>query len=199
MEPADITLPGLIHDLNNVFQSIYETAEVLAQDPKWKKVAGTLVRSADRGKRIADSIVGSARSSADLATVVTNAVESAQDYLECMHARELLFAVDVESGFHLSGNSSAWERVLVNLILNAAQAGARQVNIKGRQGEIVIEDDGPGIAADVLPNIFEPHVSTKPERSGLGLSIVRSIVAKNGGTVSAHNRDKGAAFTIHVV
>jgi signal transduction histidine kinase len=87
---------------------------------------------------------------------------------------------------------------LVNLILNAAQAGASRVEIAARPGEIRIEDDGPGISADVLPYIFEPHVSTKPERSGLGLSIVRSIVAKNGGTVAAHNRDRGAAFTIRM-
>ena len=198
MEPADITLQGLIHDLNNVFQTIHESAEVLAQDTQWKKISATLERSVERGKRIADSIEESTRSPEELSTVVRSAVESAQDYLECIHARELAFLLDIEPGFRLTGNSAAWERVLVNLILNAAQAGATRVEILARQGEIRIEDDGPGISADVLPFIFEPHVSTKPERSGLGLSIVRSIVAKNGGTVSAHNRDRGAAFTIQV-
>ncbi len=198
MEPGDITLQGLIHDLNNVFQTIHESAEVLAQDTKWKKISATLERSVERGKRIADSIEESTRSPEELSTVVRSAVESAQDYLECIHARELSFLLDIEPGFRLTGNSAAWERVLVNLILNAAQAGATRVEILARQGEIRIEDDGPGISADVLPFIFEPHVSTKPERSGLGLSIVRSIVAKNGGTVSAHNRDRGAAFTIQV-
>lgn len=198
MEPADITLKGLIHDLNNVFQTVHEASEVLKQDPKWKKIAGTLDRSALRGRRIAESIEESARSSAELSTVVASAIESAEDYLECIRARTLTFFVDIESGFRLSGKSAAWERVLVNLILNAAQAGASRVEIRGQGGEISVEDDGPGIAADVLPYIFEPHISTKPERSGLGLSIVQSIVAKNGGTVSAHNRERGAAFTIQI-
>lgn len=199
MEPADIILQGLIHDLNNVFQTIHETAEVLAQDAKWKRVSAALERCAERGKRIADSIEESTLSPEEVSTVARSAVESAQDYLECMHARELSIGLDIEPGFRLTGNSAAWERVLVNLILNAAQAGATRVEIVARRGEIRIEDDGPGIAADVLPYIFEPHVSTKPERSGLGLSIVRSIVAKNGGTVSAHNCTHGAAFTIQVV
>lgn len=198
MEPFDIAMEGLMHDLNNVFQTIHENAEILAQDAKWKKVAGVLERCAERGRRIADSIEESARSSEELATVARSAVESAQDYLECMRAKELSFALDIEPGFRLAGNSGAWERVLVNLILNAAQAGATRVEILARDGEIRVEDDGPGIAADVLPYIFEPHVSTKPERSGLGLSIVQSIVAKNGGKVSAHNRKRGAAFTIQI-
>src|SRR6185437_5606109 len=124
MEPADITLQGLIHDLNNVFQTIHESAEVLAQDTKWKKISATLERSVERGKRIADSIEESTRSPEELSTVVRSAVESAQDYLECIHARELSFLLDIEPGFRLTGNSAAWERVLVNLILNAAQAGA---------------------------------------------------------------------------
>ncbi|HVT91827.1 MAG TPA: HAMP domain-containing sensor histidine kinase [Bryobacteraceae bacterium] len=198
MEPADITIQGLVHDLNNVFQTIHEAAGVLAHDVKWERVSAALERSAERGKRIAESIEESARSPEETSTVVRRAVESAQDYLECIHAHSLAFSLDIEPAFRLPGNAAAWERVLVNLILNAAQAGASRVEIAARPGEIRIEDDGPGISADVLPYIFEPHVSTRPERSGLGLSIVRSIVAKNGGTVAAHNRDRGAAFTIRM-
>ncbi len=49
MAVADLTLEGLVHDLNNVFQTIAESAELLEDDPKWEKLAHTLQRSAGTG------------------------------------------------------------------------------------------------------------------------------------------------------
>ncbi len=198
MDGADFTLEGLIHDLSNVFQTIQESAELLASDPKWKRLSGTLERSVARGRRIAGSIAESSRPPAELASIASSAIEFAQDYLQCIRAREVSFTQDIDPGFRLTGNPAAWERVLVNLLLNAAQAGAASVRIRAANRVIVIEDDGTGIAADVLPRIFEPHVSTKSARSGLGLSIVRSLAAKNGASVKAENRRRGAAFTIEL-
>ena len=80
-----------------------------------------------------------------------------------------------------------WERVLVNLFLNSAQAGAKNIHIQARENEIVVSDDGPGISAELLPRIFQPRVSTKSIISGLGLYVVQSIVEQNGGTVTAAN------------
>ncbi len=198
MDAADFTLEGLVHDLNNVFHTIRESADLLSSDPKWKKLAATLERTVDRGSRIAGSIVETTRLPADLSAIALGAVEFAQDYLECVHARPVAFSLDIEPGFRLGGNPAAWERVLVNIVLNAAQAGASAVHIRARDGQIRIEDDGSGISPDLLPRIFEPGVSTKSALSGLGLSIVHSLVVKNGGTVVAENRPTGAAFTIRV-
>ena len=93
----------------------------------------------------------------------------------------------------VAGNAAAWERVLVNLLLNAAQAGAHHVEIGAGPREIFVRDDGAGIPEHLLPRIFEPHVSTRSAVHGLGLSIVRSIVERNGGTVTAGNRVSGGA------
>ncbi|MGH9614263.1 MAG: sensor histidine kinase [Bryobacteraceae bacterium] len=199
MDVSDLSPEALLHDLNNVFQTILESAGALQADPKWKKTAATLTRSANRGRRIVDSINESSRPSGDLAPVAESAIQFAQDYLECIHATPVEFSCDVESGFRLTGSPAAWERVLVNLLLNSAQAGAKRASIAAHKNEIVIEDDGAGISGDLLPRIFEPHVSTKPAMSGLGLSIVQSIVEKNGGVVSAANRGGGGAvFTIRL-
>ncbi|HXF27091.1 MAG TPA: HAMP domain-containing sensor histidine kinase [Bryobacteraceae bacterium] len=199
MDVSDLSPEALLHDLNNVFQTILESAGALQADPKWKKTAATLTRSANRGRRIVGSINESSRSSGDLAPVAESAIQFAQDYLECIRAAPVNFSCDIEPGFRLTGISAAWERVLVNLLLNSAQAGATRVSIAAREREIAIEDDGPGISCELLLRIFEPHVSTKSTMSGLGLSIVRSIVEKNGGTVTAANREGGGAvFTIRL-
>ena len=62
-----------------------------------------------------------------------------------------------------------------------------------------VADSGPGIAADLLPHLFEPWVTTKPvgHGTGLGLGIVREVVKAHGGDIHAANRaGGGAVFTI---
>ncbi len=191
MEKAD--LEGIVHDLNNVFQTIGEGVELLQADPKWVKLAGTLQRSAEHGQRLVRALLENNRPAGAPFSVVESAIQFARDYLECVHGPTLQFTHLIEDGFELTGDSAAWERVLINLLLNAAEAGARNVNIEASTGRLVVRDDGPGIAAELLPRIFQPHVSTKSIFSGLGLYVVRSIVEQNGGAVSAGNRACGGA------
>jgi signal transduction histidine kinase len=58
---------------------------------------------------------------------------------------------------------------------------------------IAVEDTGPGFAADVLPRVFSPFVTTKADGTGLGLAIVKRMVEEHGGTVGAENRRAGGA------
>ena len=89
--------------------------------------------------------------------------------------------------------------MLVNLFLNSAQAGAKNIRIRARGHEIVVSDDGPGIAPELLPRIFQARVSTKSIISGLGLYVVQSIVEQNGGSVTAANGPGGGAvFTMRI-
>lgn len=197
MEREDIE--GLIHDLNNVFQTIGDSAEVLQADSKWAKLARTIHRSVERGKRLAQSLLISNWRRAAAETVVENAMQFARDYLECVRRTSILFKSRIDADFELTGDPSAWERVLGNLFLNAAEAGAKTVTVEASGSEIVVWDDGPGISKALLPRIFEPHVSTKSILAGLGLYVVRSIVQQNGGTVTAGNRPgAGAEFRIQL-
>jgi signal transduction histidine kinase len=199
MDVADLTLEGLIHDLNNVFQTIGESADLLQNDPKWERLAHTLQRSVDRGQRIVHGILETNRSATELAPVIENASQFCLDYLECANVPKIEFVHEIDPDFRLKGDAAQWERVLVNLFLNSAQAGARNIRIQAREGEIVVSDDGPGIAPELLPRIFQPRVSTKSIISGLGLYVVQSIVEQNGGSVSAANgQNGGAVFTMRV-
>src|SRR6202167_4084703 len=92
MAVADLTLEGLVHDLNNVFQTIAESAELLEDDPQCEKLAHTLQRSAGRGHRIAHSILESNRSAIELAPIIDNASQFCQDYLECANRMKLDFS-----------------------------------------------------------------------------------------------------------
>jgi two-component system sensor histidine kinase BaeS len=101
------------------------------------------------------------------------------------------------------------EQALQNLAANALRhtpAGGR-VELKAEidQGEIVlsVRDTGPGIPAEHLPFVFERFYKVDPSRandapgSGLGLSIVRAIVERHGGTISvAGPQGGGSMFTL---
>jgi signal transduction histidine kinase len=63
--------------------------------------------------------------------------------------------------------------------------------------QIAVTDDGTGIAADVLPRIFEPHFSTRTSGSGLGLAITRRLVEGWGGTVTIES-ELGRGTTVRV-
>lgn len=205
-EPLDIDLnhETLVHDLNNVFETIAEAAEVLSNDKHWKGLAATLSRSVTRGKRLLDAIPDSTPM---LASVVEASIQSVNDY--CMAARRarLRFVRQIAQDCHLPGTAKDWERVFVNLFLNSAQIMQKpgRIDIATLLADgnlsITISDNGPGIPTDILPRVFRPHVSTKTggqTRSGLGLHIVASIVKKHSGRVTASNRERGsgAVFTI---
>lgn len=203
---SDLTLEGLVHDLNNVFDTISEAADLIEQDPQHARLARAIQRSVLRGHRMLSSFQASALAAQDFDSILDNSMEFARDLFHAVGVPPVEFLVNVEPGLRLRGSPAAWERVLINLFINAAQAieaggvvevGARR---EDHATEITVADNGPGIPAAILSRIFQPHFSTKSSSSGLGLHIVQSIVAENGGTVSASNRsdDPGAAFTIRI-
>ena len=92
-------------------------------------------------------------------------------------------------------------RALDNLISNAIRYAHSEITFscfkKGNQIEISVTDDGDGIAPETLPHVFERFYKGKNGNTGIGLSIVKSIVQQHGGYVKAENLDDvGARFTI---
>ena len=60
--------------------------------------------------------------------------------------------------------------------------------VAGERAEVVVEDNGPGFQRELIGQVFDPYVTTKPRGTGLGLAIVRKIVEEHGGHVAADNR-----------
>jgi signal transduction histidine kinase len=104
-------------------------------------------------------------------------------------------------------------QVLVNLLTNAAQAMApaggpielevRRAVVLGREEvAIQVSDRGPGLRDDVVPDLFKPFFTTKPEGHGLGLAVSQNIVLEHGGKIVGANRRReeggGATFEVQL-
>lgn len=202
--PQDLNVAGLVHDLRNVFETLGEAADLLASDPRWSSLAGAIERAVEQGRRITASFRESVET-LDLEIILENAIQCTRDFLSTTHRPELHFRHQLEPGLRLAGRPGAWERVFVNLFLNSAQAmregGELEIAAHRRESriDIVVSDSGPGIPQDILGRVFLPGFSTSRAHTGLGLSIVDSIVRAHGGTVIAGNRNpSGATFTISI-
>ncbi len=114
---------------------------------------------------------------------------------------EVAVSVEMEGLPEVPADAARLRRVLANLLANAAEAGARRVEIRGaasdRAVRIAVRDDGEGIAPALRGRLFEPFATGRAGGTGLGLAVSRRIVERHGGTLAlAPGGGPGAAFEI---
>ena len=95
------------------------------------------------------------------------------------------------------------KQALLNLVKNALEAlthgGVIEVAtvVSGSSAQVRVSDNGPGIAADALPLIFEPYFTSKGAGTGLGLSITRRVVEEHQGRIEVESEEgKGTTFSV---
>lgn len=120
------------------------------------------------------------------------------------HARSVVFHEAAPQV--VLGDQARLEQCLMNLVSNAIDHNPPHVlvhvatRVEGDTVALTVTDDGNGIDPDVLPLVFEPFVTTRPNEAGglvgLGLSIVRSLVTAQGGDVDVESGPEGTTVRI---
>lgn len=204
---------GVAHELNNPLAVMAARIELmLASDQELSAEMRddllVLQKNIERASRISHSMLSVARQrpgvrySMDMNVAVEDAV-----LVVGAEAKGGLLRYETKLDRSLPevmAEPTALEQVLINLILNARDAGARVIRIEtgpapGRAGHLrlSVSDDGAGIKSDVLPKLFRPFFTTKPKGTGLGLWLSQRIVQDLAGSIAVESvAGKGATFTI---
>jgi two-component system NtrC family sensor kinase len=206
---------AVAHEINNPLAGIFTYARLLE-----KKLAPakpildwiqTIQHESKRCGEIVNNLLVFARKHhtemmpSDVKTIIDRTVAVVQHKLEM---QGIVYTAEIAELPPVVCDASQIQQVLVVIIMNAVDAMASQSpkggNLKVRAAvadgrlDIAVTNDGPPIAKDVLPHIFEPFFSTKQAASGvgLGLAVAYGIVKRHGGEIQV---ETGAETTFHVL
>ncbi|MEX2642914.1 MAG: ATP-binding protein [Acetobacterales bacterium] len=166
-----------------------------------ERMNGLLMASQRINQAIAESMEP-ANEPIPLSEMLANMVES---YDQSFEARGLTLERQIAPGLRVIANEDTIETIVDNLLENArsfSPEGGRVflgLSRNAQSAEILVEDSGPGVAADVLPHIFDRYYSSRPEPGnpasephfGIGLWLVRRNATALGGDITAENRPEG--------
>ncbi|HEY9412918.1 MAG TPA: ATP-binding protein [Jiangellaceae bacterium] len=162
-------------------------ADVRAQAEELTRLVGDLVELSREDPPQAS------RETLDLADIVRDALARVR-----RRAPGLTFTADLRS-WTVEGDPTLLGRAVTNLLDNAAKYSpdGGTVTVTLREGTLTVDDEGPGIADEDLPHVFERFYRSTEARSlpgsGLGLAIVRAAAERHGGTVTAERAPSGGA------
>ncbi len=219
---------GLAHEIRNPLAAIKGAAQEL--DPKSLKgedaeLMEIIVDEVNRLNGVVSEFLDYARPfrGTFVALSVNDAVRRTAQLMQ--HDLDTMtLSVDLDPDLpDINGDAERLQQVLINLILNAADAMGRQGRVHlstrsvesfkdaallglkapSRFVEIVVRDEGPGIPTSVLNQIFIPFFTTKDKGTGLGLALCQRIVQHHGGQIEVRSseapaRDHGATFIMRL-
>lgn len=210
---------SIAHEFNNLLMAIQPFAEMIGRasdSPPVTRAAGHIEAAVRRGKAVTQEVLRFTRPTAPVLVPidVQEWLESIAAELRVVVGRDVTLEYRVAADTNrISGDRDPLTQVIANLVLNSAQAGAKNITIAASNAapdrrlvsalspdalvRMTVQDDGPGIPQNVLRQIFEPFFSTKRGGTGLGLAIVHQLIGLHGGSIAAASEDgKGTTFEI---
>ncbi len=207
----------IAHEFKNPLTPIKLSAERLRKkhaegaadfDAVFDECSLTIVQEADGLRKLVDEFANFARMPSSNPTLqpLAPVIESVLQLYSGAH-RDILFVKELSPDLpEVLLDREQIKRVLINLFENAVEAmgGTGKLVVSAKQTtsgmvRIDVADEGPGIAAEDVPKLFDPEFSRKKTKSGLGLAIVLRIIKDHGGSISVSRNDPhGARFIIEL-
>ncbi len=209
----------LAHEIKNPLTPIQLSAERLRHKyldtmdgkdaERFDRLTRTIVQQVEAMKGMVNAFSDYARTP-QMRPAPLNLNELITDVIELYASdQNTTFSVELDENLPIiDADADRLRQVLHNLLKNAVEASThtespsivvrtRWVNEPSRSfAEARIVDSGPGVPSDIIEQVFEPYVTTKPKGSGLGLAIVKKIVEEHGGMVWAENISNAGAAVV---
>ncbi len=212
---------GVAHEIKNALVAIKSFAELLLERQPDSEAATLVRREVGRIDTLVSQLLrfaGPARPTFGTVRVhdlLQNGLRLVRHPLKTRQIEELLMLEATND--RVNGDAKQLEQAFLNLLLNAVEAMGDRGRLvirtevvvatehiskfepQKREPQIQVEigDTGPGIPPELMPRLFTPFTTTKPDGTGLGLAITRRIVQEHHGTIAVESRPgKGATFRI---
>ncbi len=192
---------GVAHDIRSPLTALTTIADLLeeAEPDERDELLVDLQDAVGTMRAIADDLTGFSRSDAAPSGEPAQAIDLAARMVRSRFRGRRRLLVDIAPMDPVALDTRRLSQALMNLCVNAVQAGASEVRITGRPSEtgcrICVDDDGPGVPEALRARIFEPFVTTKPEGegTGLGLHLARRFLESAGGSLAIEDAPLGGA------
>jgi two-component system sensor histidine kinase PilS (NtrC family) len=195
---------GLAHEIRNPLASISGSVQLLLEDEKVsdedRRLMRIVIKEADRLSLLLSDFLAFARpaplqvESIDVAALIDELIVLLR---VSGQFRNLTIDKGYQGPIQMYVDPQKMHQVLWDLLINAGEAaspdGAVRVGINAAQGEIIVEDTGPGIPVEDRHRLFEPFYTTKDKGTGLGLANVYANVAAHRGRVYTEAGTLGGA------
>jgi signal transduction histidine kinase len=207
---------GLAHELRNPLGTMKTSAELLSRNVAQenaiaREMAGFIASEVDRTNSLITRFLDFARpqplklQTGDLTSMLDTAIERFEREQKNGKTNVTVFKNYSPDVPPVAFDAELMERVIANLLLNAAQASppGGVVTVKTRvndsTAEITVIDRGSGIDPKDLENIFNPFFTTKPDGMGFGLAIISKIVDEHGAHIAVESTPgEGSVFRIQL-
>lgn len=193
------------HEVKNPLASIGGVLQVFrdrSSERPEREILGKVLDRLTELDRLVDELLRFARPRAPaLAPVPLGAFlhDVAAQFRQDPASRSVQVRVRVERDVAVPIDAPILQRVLLNLLINAAQAmdGEGEVELACEPGPsrvlVAVSDRGPGIPIEQREQVFEPFFTTKVRGSGLGLAIARQAIEAHGGSIAVEDAPGGGA------
>lgn len=211
-------LAGLAHEIKNPLGGLRGAAQLLARElgeNPLKEYTAIIIDEADRLRALVDRMMTPSRPLARESLNLHQILERVCSLIEVENPRTIRIDREYDPSLpNLMADTGQLTQAVLNILCNAVEAVQRkgritlrtaverQFTIGQKRHRLVlradIEDDGPGIPAELMDSIFYPMVTGKAEGTGLGLAIAQDIIDKHGGLIECVSRPGKTVFSIYL-
>ncbi|MDH5617894.1 MAG: nitrogen regulation protein NR(II), partial [Gammaproteobacteria bacterium] len=208
----------LAHEIKNPLGGIRGAAQLLERqlaDPEQREYTDVIISETDRLAGLVDTLLGPGGPPNKKPVNIHELLEYVVRIVEAEDTRKLTIHRDYDPGLPLIDlDRDQMVQAFLNLVGNAAAAldGQGTITLRSRAvtnftignirhrviASIEIEDDGPGIPAELQDTVFYPLVTSKPEGTGLGLPAAQELISRHGGLIEFESRPGRTLFAVRI-
>ncbi|VDZ55250.1 Nitrogen regulation protein NR(II) [Serratia odorifera] len=210
---------GLAHEIKNPLGGLRGAAQLLAKalpDPSLTEYTKVIIEQADRLRNLVDRLLGPQRPGQHITQSIHQVAERVCQLVSLEMPDNVTLVRDYDPSLpELAHDPDQIEQVLLNITRNALQAlgeaggtitlrtrTAFQITLHGTRyrlaARIDIEDDGPGVPAQLQDTLFYPMVSGREGGTGLGLSIARNLIDQHCGKIEFNSWPGHTEFSVYL-